>query len=113
MRRVNVRELRTLWMAVLFVGGAASATIAQTLPAPWTPVDIGAPVLRGAASAASETSFTVDAAGIDIWGTTDQFYFVNQPLSGDGEIVARVTSLTPTDPWAKAGVMFREAFPGT
>ncbi len=29
-------------------------------------------------------------------------------LSGDGEITARVDSLTPTDPWTKAGVMIRE-----
>ena len=31
-----------------------------------------------------------------------------QPLSGDGDFVARVTGLGASDPWAKAGVMIRE-----
>ena len=30
------------------------------------------------------------------------------PLDGDGQIVARVIAMQYTDPWAKAGVMFRE-----
>src|SRR5206468_1226493 len=31
-----------------------------------------------------------------------------QPFSGDGAITARVANQQDTDPWAKAGVMFRE-----
>ena len=62
--------------------------------------------------AGSETygggTFTVNGGGVDIWGTSDQFRFVYQQLTGNGEIIARVTSLTNTDPWAKAGVMVRE-----
>ncbi len=53
-------------------------------------------------------SFTVDGDGADIWGTADAFHFVYQPLSGDGEIYARVASVENTDAWAKAGVMIRE-----
>ncbi|MGH7953999.1 MAG: hypothetical protein ACREFE_19060, partial [Limisphaerales bacterium] len=42
------------------------------------------------------------------------FHFAAAPLTGDGQIVARVTSMQYTDPWAKAGVMFRENFsPGS
>jgi hypothetical protein len=37
----------------------------------------------------------------------DAFRYVYQPISGDGEIIARVASIEPTDPFAKAGVMFR------
>ena len=29
-------------------------------------------------------------------------------MSGDGEITARVDSVTATEPWTKAGVMIRE-----
>jgi len=43
-----------------------------------------------------------------IWGSNDRFYFAYRTLSGDGSITARVMSQTNTDPWAKAGLMFRE-----
>ncbi|MFZ4766652.1 MAG: PA14 domain-containing protein, partial [Roseimicrobium sp.] len=35
-------------------------------------------------------------------------HYAYQPLHGDGEIIARVQSLTPTDGYTKAGVMIRE-----
>ncbi|PYV36665.1 MAG: hypothetical protein DMG06_30250, partial [Acidobacteria bacterium] len=38
----------------------------------------------------------------------DEFQYVYQPLSGDGQIVARVATQQNTDAWAKAGVMIRE-----
>src|SRR6185503_7843543 len=44
--------------------------------------------------------------------TADQFHFVYRPITGNGEIIARVTSIGNSDPWAKAGVMFREALTG-
>jgi ABC-type transport system involved in multi-copper enzyme maturation permease subunit len=39
----------------------------------------------------------------------DQFYFVHQPLAGNGSITVRVTSLTSGDlqPWAKAGIIIK------
>ncbi|HEY1126420.1 MAG TPA: hypothetical protein VGF83_01540, partial [Actinomycetota bacterium] len=54
----------------------------------------------------------------------DKFYFVHQPLAGEGSIVVRVTSLTgiitypPPDhnaivagvvPWAKAGIIIKQS----
>lgn len=103
-----VRDVRALLIAALFVGAASSAALAQSLPAPWTAADIGSPAVAGSATSASGT-FTVDAAGTDIAGTTDQFHYVYRPVTGDADIVARVTSLTNTNADAKAGVMFREA----
>jgi len=59
-------------------------------------------------------SFTVSAAGHDIWDLADEFRFVYKQLNGNGSIVARVDSVEPTDPWAKAGVMIRETLdPGS
>jgi hypothetical protein len=49
----------------------------------------------------------VKGSGADIWGTVDAFQFNYESLTGDGAITARVVSQTPTDPWAKAGVMIR------
>jgi ABC-type transport system involved in multi-copper enzyme maturation permease subunit len=40
----------------------------------------------------------------------DEFYFVRQPLAGDGSITVRVTSLTGTAPvpWSKAGIIIKD-----
>lgn len=79
-----------------------------SLPSPWTSRDVGAVTLSGSASYSSGT-FSVAASGADIWGTADAFRYVYQPLSGNGEIVARVTGLLNTNTYAKAGVMIRES----
>lgn len=51
----------------------------------------------------------IRGSGEDIWDTADGFYFMNQSLRGDGEIVARVQDMEDTHGWAKAGVMIRES----
>jgi|GEM_PF-1029855 len=78
------------------------------LPAPWAQADVGSVGLPGGASAKG-ASLLVQGAGADIWGQADAFHFVYQPFLGDGQIVAQVTTLEPTDPWAKVGVMLRES----
>ena len=62
--------------------------------------------VAGSATVVNDTA-TVRGSGADIWGVVDAFHFVYQPLTGDGQIVARVASVQNTDPWAKAGVMVR------
>jgi len=86
--------------------GALPASTA--LPSPWATHDIGSVGLSGSATYSSGT-FAVTGAGSDIWGTADSFRYVYQQLSGDGEIVARVTSMQNTHYYAKAGVMLRES----
>jgi len=85
-----------------------TATPGGGLPAPWLHQDIGAVGLGGSASYSSGT-FTVNASGTDIEGTSDQFHYVYQPLNGDGTVIARVASITNSNPWAKGGVMIRES----
>jgi hypothetical protein len=87
-----------------FTTGAASPTGA--LPAPWTAQDIGRVGVSGSGTLATGT-FTVKGAGLDIWGTADAFQYVSQPLTGDGEIIARVMTLQNTNANAKAGIMMR------
>ena len=77
------------------------------LPAPWKETGVGNPPLPGFVAYASGM-FAVQAGGADIGGSSDQFWFVYQPLDGDGEVVARVDSLNNTHALAKAGVMIRE-----
>ena len=78
------------------------------VPSPWQTQDVGA---VGTAGSASYTNgvFTVQGAGADIWGTADAFRYVYQPVSGDSQIVARVTGVQNTNAYAKAGVMLRES----
>jgi ABC-type transport system involved in multi-copper enzyme maturation permease subunit len=46
--------------------------------------------------------------GPDGEAVSDGFYFVRQPLTGDGSITARLTSLTGTvQPWSKVGVIIK------
>jgi regulation of enolase protein 1 (concanavalin A-like superfamily) len=78
------------------------------LPSPWVDQDIGAVGLGGSASYSAAT-FTDKASGADIWGTADAFHYVYRPMSGDTTIVARVSFLQNTDPWAKGGIMIRES----
>ncbi len=56
-----------------------------------------------------DNSFTIRAAGADIYNQTDEFRYVFKTLAGDGSITVRVDSLTVTNAWAKAGVMIRES----
>lgn len=77
------------------------------LPAPWQSVDIGEPGIAGVANYANG-SFDISASGADIWGNSDEFHYVYQTFTGDGEIIVKMNSLTNTNPWAKAGLMIRE-----
>jgi hypothetical protein len=59
-------------------------------------------------------TYTMTASGADIWNTADEFHFAYKSLTGVGTIVAQVLSVDNTDPWAKAGVMFRDTLePGS
>jgi PA14 domain-containing protein/galactose oxidase-like protein len=77
------------------------------IPKPWTSQDIGAVAAAGSSSY-SVGNWTVVGSGADIWNNADEFRFVHQTATGDCEMIARVTGVQNTDPWAKAGVMIRE-----
>jgi glucose/arabinose dehydrogenase/regulation of enolase protein 1 (concanavalin A-like superfamily) len=80
------------------------------LPAPWVDTDVGSPALFGSA-AYTNGAFTVKGAGADIFGTLDQFNYVYQPTSGNGNgtLIARLTSQSNTSANAKAGIMFKQS----
>ena len=83
-----------------------SGATAPSLPAGWSSADVGATGTAGSASFADGT-FTVSGAGADVWGTADALQYAYRPLSGDGTIVARVTSVQAVNNWTKVGVMIR------
>ena len=85
------------------VNGAPSG-----LPSGWSHADVGATGATGAASFGNGT-YTVSGAGADVWGTADAFHYAYRSLTGDGSIVARVTSVQNVNAWTKAGVMMRNS----
>jgi glucose/arabinose dehydrogenase/regulation of enolase protein 1 (concanavalin A-like superfamily) len=94
-------------MAVIAAWINALPPLTNSLPPPWQHADLGGVGVPGDASHL-DGQFTITASGNDIWGMADGGHFTYMTLTGDGEIKARVVSVQNTDPWAKAGVMFRE-----
>jgi glucosylceramidase len=78
------------------------------LPPGWANQDIGAVGFTGGASYSAGT-FSIKGSGSDIWGMADGFNYCYQTVSGEGTIIARVTSVQNTSSYAKASVMFRES----
>ena len=82
--------------------------LAEPLKSPWQGRDIGAVVLPGASGNRS-SQIALAGSGGDIWGNADAFYYVCEPLTGDGTITARLCTEQSTSANAKAGVMMRES----
>ncbi len=71
--------------------------------------DVGVPGILGGATFDSVTgTYNVRGGGSDIWGTADQFHFVNRSVTGNNTIEAKITGMTNGAWGEKAGVMFRQ-----
>ncbi len=92
----------------------SEATLTLSPQRDWTIKGIEALSLRFRGSPAGFVegpagTYTMTAAGTDIWDEADEFRYAYKQLSGDGSIVAQVLSVENTNDWAKAGVMIRES----
>lgn len=107
---VRLRAVRLLLIVVgisCAVSGAARAQSSNyALPSGWSSQDIGKPKLAGGALSIGAT-IAVAGTGADIGGTSDQFTFAYQRVTGDVDIVARVATFNAANGWSKAGVMIR------
>ena len=93
---------------VALPGGPPAPATPEPCPGPWSCADIGSPAPAGSQSFDPNSgTWTINAGGTDITGTSDQFHYVWQTLPGDGSVIAHVASQTNTSSGAKAGVMFR------
>ena len=87
----------------------ADATLQITvagLPLPWATGDIGTGMLAGSAAFNAGT-FTQAGSGI-IGSTADKLRFTYQTLTGDGEIIAKISALQNTGNSSRVGVMIRD-----
>ena len=69
--------------------------------------DIGGPAIPGSVSSVAG-GYNIAAGGTNILGAADQFTFSYQSVAGDFDFKVRIQTLSPSSPWAKAGLMARE-----
>ncbi|MEI6674811.1 MAG: discoidin domain-containing protein [Verrucomicrobiota bacterium] len=77
------------------------------LPLPWVTTEVGTGQLAGSTVYATGT-FTQAGSG-KFGGTSDNFRFTYQTLSGDGEISAQVSALQNPGTASRVGVMIRDS----
>jgi len=62
----------------------------------------------GAATLTTEGQYLINAVGMDMWGTEDSFYFLNQEGQGDITLIVHVVSFVLVDQWTKVGLQIRD-----
>ncbi len=111
-RRPVIRLLTAVVAAVssfaALTATARPASAGSVCPAGWTCTDVGGALPPGQATLFNGILSAV-GGGYDLFGTADSFFFVSQPLNGDGAVTTQVASVQPTDSDALAGVMLRNS----
>jgi beta-glucanase (GH16 family) len=83
------------------------ATAYSTAPAPpLVDQDIGSPSIAGSADFDGLT-YTLNGASTDVWGTSDQFNFDSQSITGNATLITQVDWVGETGTYAKGGLMIR------
>ncbi|HYG33384.1 MAG TPA: lamin tail domain-containing protein, partial [Clostridia bacterium] len=85
----------------------ATNTLVRFTALPYTLQDIGGAAVETVITLVSN-GLNVTASGSDVGGYADQFGFSYQMRVGDFDVATRVAGLSPSDVWAKAGLMARE-----
>lgn len=99
--RIPLDDLAQFTLRPETVPGATTVPQPGALPAPWVARHTGNFGVMGSAIVEGK-SFVIQGSGVDAC------YFVHQPLTDTGEVVARVTGVENADPQAMAGVMLRQ-----
>ncbi len=86
----------------------ANFVFTGALPSNWSSNAEGA-LSAATGSTYSNGVFFVSGAGTNISGTADNFWLINQPVTNDATIIARVVSQDSINAAARAGVMLRES----
>ncbi len=85
----------------------SDSVLCGPLPTRWTTQDIGNTQLPGSACF-SNGIFTLKGSGYGIADNAGAFRFAFQTLVGDGEFIARISSMDALDSSNKCGIMIRE-----
>jgi hypothetical protein len=94
--------------ASLIAMGLAMRGDAAPPPSPWIIKSIGPQIAPGTVDVDPRGFWTLRASNGDIALSADSFFFVHQPLPGDGSILVLLLGQQGGDPqWGKAGIMIR------
>lgn len=75
---------------------------------PWTNEDVGTTGLKGSCVYTPEIGrYALTGSGAGIAGTADAFHYLRRPLTGDGQIVARISSQSGQPSGLRSGVVIR------
>jgi hypothetical protein len=89
---------------------ALNRTAGGTLPAGVEAAVIGRPESLGSATVhPSGDAFTLQTTAQSLGSAIDDFLFLQKPMTGDGDLVARLTDLHFTNGWARAGIAIRSS----
>jgi len=95
-------------LAFFLAIGLAARGHAAPPPAPWSARNIGPQIAPGSVDVDPRGFWTLRASNGDVALNADSFFFIRQPLSGDGSILAFLLGQEGGDPqWGKAGLMIR------
>src|SRR5258705_2077611 len=100
--------MATADFSTVSVTETAPLAAAAAPPAGWSSADVGLPALAGSEQE-NAGAFSVSGGGIDVAGVTDQFHYLYTQVSGDVNIVARVTAVQLVNAASKGGVMIRDS----
>lgn len=104
---LNTFSVRATDSAAAIATATLQITVtAQPLPLPWLKGDIGTGMLAGSVTH-NAGIFTQAGSGV-IGSTSDKLNFAYQTLTGDGEIIARISVLQDTGTASRVGVMIRD-----
>ncbi len=102
--------LRTFILALTLSAGLRSEDARAQDNAAWQSQDIGA---KGGSAQLEEGTCLLTASGWDFWNRSDSFHYVYTPLTGNGELVARLAGINATNNFIKVGLMVRESLTNT
>jgi len=85
----------------------SSEVVASPAPFPWSNVDVGPVGVPGSFSVSGSGVFITNGAGTTIGGLTDSFNYTYRTLTGDGTLIARL-STTRLSVNGKVGIMMSE-----
>ena len=106
-RQIRGGALSAVGLVCALAVSASLVRAQSALPTGWASREIGSTGIDGSTTFSSGT-WTITGGGANIWGTSDEFRFAYQQITGDVDIRVRLATFEDLEQYSKAGVMIRE-----
>jgi hypothetical protein len=111
--RKSYRSVQKRLQAACSLEALESRRLLSAVPAPLTSVDVGTPTGGSASYDSTSQTYTVVGSGYDIYGNSDAFHYVYEPLTGNGTITVQVTADSANANQSLAGLNIRDSLSPT